>query len=97
MAISLEKMKTLPGCENALPIHNACIVGPGNVHMALESLNTNQEIPISSDVRLLTMSLSPTRIRVVSDSSGLPITTIGGNEFAPELGQYYEVRLEKIG
>jgi hypothetical protein len=52
--ISFEAMKALPGCNNPIPSNNACIVGPSNLNMALDS-NTNQIVPFSSDVRLLTI------------------------------------------
>jgi len=64
--------------------------------MVLDSLNTNQVSPFSSDARLLSILPAQTRIRVASDSSGLSVTTIGNNEFIPELGQYYEIAVEKI-
>ena len=53
-------------------------------------------MPFSSDVRLLTIFPAQTRIRIASDSSGLPVTTIGDNEFVPELGQFYQIVVKKI-
>jgi hypothetical protein len=88
-------MKALPGCNNPIPGNNACIVGPDNLNMELDS-STNQIVPFSSDLRLLTISPAQTRIRIVSDSSGLPVTTIGDNEFVPELGQFYQILVKKI-
>jgi hypothetical protein len=89
-------MKALPGCNNPIPSNNACVVGPSNLNMALDSLNTNQIVPFSSDVRLLTIFPAQIRIRIVSDSSGLPVTTTGDNEFVPELGQFYQIAVKKI-
>lgn len=93
--ISLEEMKTLPGCDNPTLSNNACIVGPGKLNMALDALNTNEVFPFTSDARLLTIFPTQTRIRVVSDSSALPVTTIGNNTFVPEPGQYYKIVVKK--
>ncbi len=63
--------------------------------MALDALNTNEVFPFTSDARLLTIFPTQTRIRVVSDSSALPVTTIGNNTFVPEPGQYYKIVVKK--
>jgi hypothetical protein len=96
--ISLEELKAFPGCESPGAGNNVCIVGSGGVSLSLYNYNANATYgPIPTDARQLYLrENNRTRVTIVADPSGLPITTIGNNEVEPELGQYYKIVVNRV-
>jgi hypothetical protein len=96
--ISIEQMKTLPGCESLGVGNNVCIVGSGGIDLELFNYQEKATYgPMPTDVRQLYIrEENRTRVTIVSDQSGLPVITIGNNELVPELGQYYKILVKKV-
>jgi hypothetical protein len=96
--ISLEQIKSLPGCESLGAGNNVCIVGPGGINLELYNYQEGATYgPIPTDARQLYLrEENQTRITIVSDQSQLPISTTGNNEMAPAPGQYHKIVVNKV-
>ena len=96
--ISLDEIMTLPGCESLRAGNNVCIVGPGAVNLELYNYQEKATYgPIPTDARQLYIrEENRTLVTIVSEPSGLPVATIGNNEFVPALGQYYKILVKKV-
>jgi hypothetical protein len=97
--VELADIKKISGCQNFDVPNNACVqVGTGILgELSMEIINVNDLIGRTefkiSDPQLTLITNQELKIKVLSDSSGRPVETIGNNIVTPKRNEYYKITI----